>query len=218
MNFTLKSKKAPALILAAGLALTGVTSAGVAEAGSTERVSTTIETVVAADAALDHALLAMKKLEDRSGLDVEEYKAGVAEIVTTFIETREAEYRKMRSTEVLTAFAQARRPDLWKGRNTDTATIYSDTARFADWEVVEVNQRQLRQNANGRNIATVERLPDNAGVKLHVYVRSPKHDSFRGRTLREEQVTVAYKLREEEVERRARADAAPLFTLGFGNS
>jgi len=214
MNFTFRSKNALALILAAGLAL----SSSVAEAGSTKRVSATIETVVPADAALNRALLAMKNLEDRPGLDVEEYKSGVAEIIANFISNREAEYLKMRSTEVLSAFAQARRPSLWRGRNTDTATIQSHTARFSDWEVVDVQQRQLRQQANGNNTAKVERLANNAGVKLHVYVRSPKHDSFRGRTLREEQVTVTYNLREEEVKRRARADAAQLFTSGLGNS
>lgn len=218
MPFELKTTKAPALILAAGLALTTTMSASVVEAGSAKRVSTTIETVIPADAALDRALLAMKNLEDRPGIDVEEYKAGIAEIIETFIATREAEYRQLRSTEVLTAFAQARRPGLWEGRNTDTATIRSDTARFADWEVVQVNQRQLRQKANGKNTATVKRLPNNAGVQLHVYVRSPKHDSFRGRTLREEQVTVTYKLREAEVQQLAHKDAAPLFTLGFGSS
>lgn len=217
MKFTLKSITAQALILAAVVSLTTAMSSNVAEAGSVDRVSTMIEAVLPADAALDRALLAMKRLEDRPGLNVEAYKAGVAEIIATFIETREAEYRKLRSTEVLTAFAQARRPGLFKGRNTDTATIRSDTARFADWEVVQVEQRQLRQNANGKNTATVKRLPNNSGVEMTVYVRSPKHDSFRGRTQRKEQVTVTYKLREEEVQQRARNDADSLFTLGFGN-
>ncbi|MEM9798251.1 MAG: hypothetical protein AAF919_17300 [Pseudomonadota bacterium] len=183
-------------------------------AGSTDRVSTDLEVVTSVDGPLNEAMLALKNLEDEPGITVDRYLREAAEIKAAFIAQREADYRALRATEVMTAFTQARRPGLFKGRRSDTAIIESDPRLFADWEVAQVEQHQLRQKANGENWASVVRLPDNGGVRMTVFSRSPKHDSFRGRTLREEMVTVTYHLREEVVQRLARSDAALLLTLG----
>lgn len=188
-------------------------SSSAALAGATKRVSINIETVVPADAELNQAMLALKMLEDSPNLDINTYKIGVAEIIAAFIVAREDDYRDLKGIEVLTASAEALRPAPFKGRNKDSATITSDTARFANWDVSDVYQAQLRQMANGANSATVARLPDFSGVTLTVQALSAKHDSFRGRTHRTEQVAVHYKMSEEEVRRRARADAANLLLL-----
>lgn len=184
-----------------------------ADAGTARTISITLPEAESAQAALDHAKLEILELVKNPDMTVPLFQQMSAEIIQNFIEERTHYYLSLRAKEVLQAHAEARRPGLWEGRNTDDATIQSDAALFAGWEVVEYDANLVKQLANGENHYTVRKLDNGAGVELYVWVRSPKHDSFRGRARLTMQVETTFQMRESEAQMRARAEATELMTF-----
>lgn len=68
----------------------------------------------------------------------------------------------------------------------------------------------LAQHSSGSNSYNVNVLPNKSGIALKVKVRSSKHDSFQGSGYLKQQVTVTYRLRVAEVQKRASAEAGQL--------